>query len=282
MAGRGTSVRVFLAEGTADGLWVAEKSNWSGIALAIPRAAYKRMRDRSELNGPGVYVLVGPPNSDVYEHSIYIGEAEILRSRLDQHASQREFWTRLVVFSSKDANLNKAHARFLESRLINRAREAQRAELTNGTAPSAPPLSDADQADMETFLDNMLLIYRILGVRAFDSPSDEAKQSDAPLLRLQGPDVTATGSEVADGFIVYSGSRARIATTASFQFGRRRRDELLGAAVLIEDGDAYVLTRDLVFRSPSEAAAVLLGRNANGRTEWRTESGQTLKEIQEA
>lgn len=279
---RGTSVKIFLAEGTVDGPWIAEKSNWTGIALAIPRTAYRRMRERPELSGPGVYVLVGPPNSDVYEHSIYIGEAETLRSRLDQHAAQKEFWTRLVVFSAKDANLNKAHARFLESRLINLAQKAQTAELANSTAPSVPALSDADQADMEAFLDDMLLIYRILGVRAFDSPSDEAKQSDAPVLRLQGPDAQATGSEVADGFIVFSGARARVASTPSFQFGRRRREELVEAAVLVEDGDSYVLTRDFVFRSPSEAAAVLLGRNANGRTEWRSESGQTLKEIQEA
>lgn len=283
MANRGTSIRIFLAEGTADGPWIAEKSNWTGIALAIPRSAYRRMRDRTELGGPGVYVLVGPPDSDVYEHSIYIGEAEILRSRLDQHAAQKEFWTRLIVFSSKDANLNKAHARFLESRLIHLAQKAQTAELTNSTAPSVPALSDADQADMETFLDNMLLIYRILGVRAFDSPSDEAKQSDAPVLRLQGPDAQGTGSEVADGFIVFSGARARVATTPSLQLSsRRRREELVEAAVLVEDGDSFALTRDFVFRSPSEAAAVLLGRNANGRTEWRSESGQTLKEIQDA
>ena len=278
----GKSVRIFLAEGTADGLWIAEKSNWTGIALAIPRPAYRRMRERPELNGPGVYVLIGPPNSDVYEDSIYIGEAETLRSRLDHHAANKDFWTRIIVFASKDSNLNKAHARFLESRLINLAQKAQTAEMTNGNSPSVPALSDADQADMEAFLDDMLLIYRILGVRAFDSPSDEAKQSDAPVLRLQGPDAQATGSEVADGFIVFSGSRARVATTPSFQFGRRRREELLEAAVIVEDGDSYVFTRDFEFRSPSEAAAVLLGRNANGRTEWRTESGQTLKEIQDA
>ena len=240
------------------------------------------MRERTELDGPGVYVLVGPPNSDVYEDSIYIGEAETLRSRLDHHAANKDFWTRIVAFASKDSNLNKAHARFLESRLIHLAQKAQTAEMTNGNAPSVPALSDADQADMEAFLDDMLLIYRTLGVRAFDSPSDEARQSDAPLLQLQGPDAEARGSEVADGFIVFAGARARVVTTASFKFGRRRREELLEGSVLVEDGDSYALTRDFVVRSPSEAAAVLLGRNANGRTEWRTESGQTLKEIQDA
>jgi hypothetical protein len=36
------------------------------------------------------------------------------------------------------------------------------------------------------------------------------------------------------------------------------------------------------FSSPSTAAAVVLGRSANGRVEWKAADGRTLKEIQEA
>lgn len=35
-----------------------------------------------------------------------------------------------------------------------------------------------------------------------------------------------------------------------------------------------------VFSSPSTAAAVVLGRSANGRTQWKDEKGRTLKELQ--
>ncbi|TXI89048.1 MAG: DUF4357 domain-containing protein, partial [Burkholderiaceae bacterium] len=35
------------------------------------------------------------------------------------------------------------------------------------------------------------------------------------------------------------------------------------------------------FSSPSTAAAIVLGRSANGRVEWKESSGRTLKEIQE-
>lgn len=42
-----------------------------------------------------------------------------------------------------------------------------------------------------------------------------------------------------------------------------------------------VFTRDYVFTSPSLAAAVVMGRNANGRTEWKTKDHKTLKEIEE-
>ena len=44
----------------------------------------------------------------------------------------------------------------------------------------------------------------------------------------------------------------------------------------------FKLTQDYTFNSPSLAAAVLLGKNANGRIEWKDVQGRTLKEIQEA
>jgi hypothetical protein len=37
-----------------------------------------------------------------------------------------------------------------------------------------------------------------------------------------------------------------------------------------------------VFGSPSGAAIALLGRTANGRSEWKNAAGVTLKDLQEA
>ena len=48
------------------------------------------------------------------------------------------------------------------------------------------------------------------------------------------------------------------------------------------EGEQYVFVQDYAFRSPSTAAAVTLGRNANGRTEWKDGQGRTLKTLQEA
>ena len=44
----------------------------------------------------------------------------------------------------------------------------------------------------------------------------------------------------------------------------------------------YRFTQDYSFSSPSMAAAVVLGRSANGRIEWKDAQGRTLKELQEA
>jgi len=47
------------------------------------------------------------------------------------------------------------------------------------------------------------------------------------------------------------------------------------------DGNHYRFTQDYAFSSPSTAAAVVLGRSANGRIEWKDGLGRTLKELQE-
>ena len=55
-----------------------------------------------------------------------------------------------------------------------------------------------------------------------------------------------------------------------------------GKGVLAMQGALYQFTQDYTFSAPSTAAAVVLGRSANGRVEWKAVDGRTLKEIQEA
>ena len=39
------------------------------------------------------------------------------------------------------------------------------------------------------------------------------------------------------------------------------------------------LTKDTLFSSPSTAASVVMGRCANGLTEWKTKDGKILKTL---
>jgi len=59
------------------------------------------------------------------------------------------------------------------------------------------------------------------------------------------------------------------------------RQELIANGVLQAEGASYRFTQDYAFSSPSTAAAVVLGRSANGRIEWKDAKGKTLKELQE-
>ena len=41
---------------------------------------------------------------------------------------------------------------------------------------------------------------------------------------------------------------------------------------------SFEMTEDRVFTSPSLAAAIVMGRTANGLAEWKSETGKSLKD----
>lgn len=129
------------------------------VAIALPRCANRSQRVPYARG----YVLVGPPESAKYEARIYVGEGEDPRARIDAHHGSKDFWNRLVLFTSTGEVLNKAAIRYMEARLLELAGGAGRAELDNGNAPGLPPLAEPDQQDAESFLNDMLIIYPLLG-----------------------------------------------------------------------------------------------------------------------
>jgi hypothetical protein len=105
---RDFSIRIFLPDGTPDGLRTVEKSNWIGRGIICPRSQFREAKSRTEFRKTGVYVLRGPSESGDLP-TIYIGEGDPALPRLDQHFAEKDFWTSLILFTSKDDNLNKAH-----------------------------------------------------------------------------------------------------------------------------------------------------------------------------
>jgi hypothetical protein len=274
----GTSIRIFLPDGSPDGVRLVYKSHWTGVALALPRSRYAEARvAREEFRTPGVYVLIGPANEPQYEARIYIGEGDDPRGRLDSHHAEKDFWTRLILFSSVGEGLNKATIRYLEARLVQLAQKAGRAELDNGNSPGLPPLSEADREDAETFLADMLLDVSFF---------EELEHAVFPIrLRLDGPNTSAEGAEIDEGFVVFTGALARaqaVNSTPGWVEDLRRSLTESGRLVPSEDGACLRLAADYKFNSPSAAAATLLGRAAAGPLEWKDAAGTSLRELRAA
>ena len=240
-----STIRIFLADGLAEGVRIVTKSNWTGSAVVCARSQYPEVRARSEFASPGVYVLIGPGDDGVLPRA-YVGEGEVPRKRLDKHLADSDFWTQLVLFVSSDQALNKAHLRYLEASLITLALQAKRATLENNTAPSLPPLSEADRADAEGFLDEMLVIYPLLDVRAFEIPS--VAGSASPELFLKGSGAQATGRETTSGFLVIAGARGRTTTVPSLATSPvvlRLREQLQANGILVVSDGHLLLTPGL-------------------------------------
>jgi hypothetical protein len=272
------SIRVFLPDGTPEGLRIIEKSNWTGLGLVIPRQLLPAVRNRPELDAPGIYVLVGPPEEGDLPR-ISIGEGDPVRARLEQHYAKKEFWTWAMAFVAKDAGLNKAHIQHLEARLVELARRYRRAIIDNQTQPQHPALSEADSADAESFLEDMLSIFPLAGLSAFQRPPEHRKHT--PLL-LESKGIAATGYDSPQGFVVRAGAGVvRKEVPSIIGHLKELRAELVKQGVIAEEGEDLVLAQDYVFSSPSTAAGVLLAKSTNGRTAWKDKDGRTLRQIQE-
>ena len=208
-----------------------------------------------------------------------MGEEEKVKNRLDLHYANKDFWQQAMVFTTTGTALNKAQVKYLEARLLELAKACGRTKLQNTVTSHRPGLSEADEAEMEGYLDELLSLLPVLGVPFFEL--DETPTGDRKVYLVKGPGCKATGFETNTGFTVQEGSLAREPTVplmkkkASGYY--RQRQELIDDEVLDKQTDGYRFTKDWLFGSPSAAASVCLGRSANGLTEWKDEVGTTLK-----
>lgn len=275
----GKSIKLFLADGTPQGLIVAEIMNWTGQALSAPRARLADLLGRTEAARTGVYVLMGPDPDRPAGVKAYIGEADNIAKRLRRHlqTEEKDFFDRLVVIVAKDDNLTKAHARYLESQLLRAAKDAGAVALANDTQPDFQMLPEADRADMRFFLDQLHLVLPVLGFDLFRQSAAQAARdvvSSETLFTFTTAGASATARESDDGFVVLAGSTARRHGTDTFPSGYRSlRDQLVQDGRLVDGPDPllYGFAADVSFASPSAAASIVAARSASGPREWKVE-----------
>ena len=274
------SIRIFCPDGNPVGLRILSKSNWTGCGVVCPRSILPIVKSRKEFTLPGVYVLVGPPE-DGELPKIYVGEGDPVGPRLEQHYANKEFWTWSVFFVSTDSSLNKAHVQHLEARLLDMAKQAKRATLDNANTPQMPALSEAERADAESFLADMLSIFPLVGLTVFEKTMI-VKSNSRQEFKIEAKGIAARGHETPDGFIVLHGSTAVCCEVASIhRYLSDLRKELQLQGVLVRREDHLEFAQDYLFNSPSTAAGVVQGRSANGRIDWKDITGRTLREFQE-
>jgi hypothetical protein len=201
---------------------------------------------------------------------------------LQQQLSAKDFWNEAIIFISKDENLNKAHVKFLENRLYEMAKSAGRYIIDNSSTPTLSSISESDRAEMEEFLDNIKMLVNTLGHKVFDEKREvKPKQKQGVFFIRAARGADAQGEPTSDGFVVFKGSKAAVNVVNSMsQNFINLRQSLIEKKILTISDDHLFFSEDCIFSSPSTAAAVVMGRNANGLTEWRQNDNQTLKDFE--
>jgi hypothetical protein len=303
----GKTIKIYLPDESVSGIRHAEIANWSGQALACPRSRFQELREWPEVQRPGVYLLFGVDEENGSD-AVYIGEAEVVIDRLSSHMASKGFWTEVVAFTSKDENLTKAHVRYLESRLVGMAKHAGRYQITNFASPQLPSLPRSDRDAMEEFLIAARMLLGALGHRVLESliaqPKNHstffatktlppqiveevpAADSDQPtenpaVFHLLIAGIHARGVRTDEGMVVLEGSNATATTYKSLTGSMAAlRQGLIESGALAPSGTNLRLTRDHLFKSPSQAAGVLVGYSINGREHWKLEGGMTYAQFE--
>jgi hypothetical protein len=276
----GKTIKIFLIDGDPNGRMSCELSNWSGKAYKIPRVKIKDCTDRDDLTSTGVYLLFGKDEEG--KDQVYIGEAESILKRLNQQLTSKDFWNEAIIFISKDENLNKAHIKYLENRLHDIAKAANRYKVDNSIVPTQSSISESDRAEMEEFIEYIKMLVNTLGHKVFDEKREfkpKQKQEIFSIKAARGAD--GQGEPTSDGFVVLKGSKAAGSTVTSMTSNFvSLRQKLIDEGVLVNKGEYLQFPDDCIFSSPSTAASIVLGRNANGLTEWKLKDGRTLKDFE--
>ena len=165
----GKSIELFLVNGTADSLTIAELSNWNGKAIKIPRIEVSSCY-REDIAQAGVYFLFC--KEDDGTDSVYIGEAENVKERLLQHLrdyqaeKEKYYWTTAVIFIGRD--LNKALIRYLENRFVDIARQCKRYLVLTKNTYRNTVMKESQIAVMEEFIDNVRILISVLGYKVLE------------------------------------------------------------------------------------------------------------------
>ncbi len=277
----GRGISLFLIDGAPDGRIACELFNWTGKGFKIPRRLLKESAERPELRKAGVYFLFGRDDTHNEANRVYVGEAEEVIKRIQQH-QEKDFWTEVLLFVSKDDNLNKAHIKFLEYTIYARVVEVGRYKLLNGNTPNKPAISEIEQAVMAEFFENLQLLVGALGYKLFEPLVNPTTSASEQYIITAARGANARAVWTSDGMVVLKDSAAAGTEVPSTPGSVTRLRHLLSTdGILVPQNSNLVFTRDHLFSSPSAAAGVVLGRSANGWIEWINTGGRTLKDNEE-
>lgn len=274
---RPSTIQIFLPDGSARSIKIAEISNRIVQAILIPRSKLEDAGKRLEIRNVGIYFLFGH-DEDKTKPIAYIGEAEDCYNRLKQHNQKKDFWSHAIVVVTKTSSFTKSHVKYLEHYCVEQANKIGRYEMDNVSTPTKSHITEQMLADVMDIFDTMKILFSTLGYPIFEEIRQ--KQSKKDLLYCKGKDASAIGEFTDEGLVVLRGSRCNLKeskTAGNWIINMRKK--LIDNKILIQKDNILEFTADYIFNSPSAAAGSILARRANGWLEWKNNDGKTLDEL---
>lgn len=287
---------LYLMDGDVTGRIKCTLANWTGLAYKIPRSYLDKCEDRQDLRQSGVYFLFG--KNDKGEDDVYIGQAggESILFRVAEDLKDEVYFrdvSDVVIFITQNNSFGLAEVNYLESRFIDTAMDVGRFNVRCGINLDPGNVTEEKESELDDFIEYSKMVLGVLGYKLFVSlvkvteeetiKEETVKENEELILylsrKIKKSDriIEAKCMKTDKGFVVLSGSmieetdsKSIPKTIKSIRRKCRRRNKIV-------DGK---ITGNYLFNSPSSAASFVLGMNTNGKTDWKTEDGLTLNELE--
>jgi hypothetical protein len=156
-------------------------SAWElGKMYSAPRDSIGDLVSRADCKKYGVYLLLS-------EKYVYVGQAIDLERRTKQHLTDKDWWTQVVLMTTKDDSFNASDIDYLESRLIGLAGTAATFDSDNKKRGNPQKVDEFRQAELEQYLDEALFLLELIGVRVFKSEKRKSTKLPGAAVSISQP-----------------------------------------------------------------------------------------------
>lgn len=284
---------LYLMDGDVTGRIKCTLANWTGLAYKVPRSYLDKCKDRQDLKQSGVYFLFG--KNDNGEDEVYIGQAGIRKNgegvlfRVAEHLKDEAYFSDAVILTTQNNSFGPTEISYLENRFTNMAISTDRFNVRNGNDPNPGNVTEEKESELEDFVEYSKMVLGVLGYKVFvplvkSTVEGIVEENEELILYLSrkskksNKTIEAKCMRTNEGFVVLKDSKIEEIDSRAIPKTIKDIREKCREANEIIDGR---LTKNYLFNSPSYAAAFVLGMHTNGKTDWKTENGLTLKEFEE-
>ncbi len=292
----GKAISLFLIDGNVQGRIKCTLANWTGVVYKLPRTELEKSRERRDLNQSGVYFLFGHDEENDQD-MVYIGQAgfrknkEGILNRLIEHRNSpdKEYWTNAVVFTTSNNSFGPTEISYLENEFTKLATNANRFIIKNANEPNRGNLTEEKESELLEYVGFSKIAMGALGYKVFEPylkpltvENDSLEKEDNFERKLfykrysnkSKQFITGACIQTSEGYVVLPGSKVELIDSKKIPVGVKKKRE---KANIDSEG---ILQEEVLFSSPSYAAAFLIGAHTNGRAEWKDENGLSLNDIE--
>ena len=288
----GKSFNLFLIDGEVTGRIKCTLSNWTGLAYKISRSYLEKSKERQDLKQSGVYFLI--EKNENGDDEVYIGQASTRKNgegvlfRVIEHLKDNKYFSEVVILTTQNNSFGPTEISYLENRFTNIALETGRYKVRNGNEPNIGNVTEEKESELEEFIEFSKMVLGVLGYKVFipilnttekiiEKNQKESKFYLSRKSKKSQQLIQASCIRTNEGFVVLKDSMIEEIDSEAIPLAIKELRTKCKANKEIFNGK---LTKNLLFNSPSYAAAFVLGMQTNGRVDWKDENGITLKELE--